>query len=74
MSDNATHTYPGKEANVTWNGKLCIHVGECSRAKGDLFISGRQPWCQPDLAPAEEIQAVVLRCPTGALTSLVAPQ
>ena len=68
MSDNEINTYPGKAANVTWNGKLCIHIGECGRAKGDLFIGGRQPWCQPDSSPGEEIEEVVLRCPTGALT------
>ena len=68
MSDNEINTYPGKAANVTWNGKLCIHIGECGRAKGDLFIGGRQPWCQPDSSPGEEIEEVVSRCPTGALT------
>lgn len=68
MSDNEINTYPGKAANVSWNGKLCIHIGECGRAKGDLFIGGRQPWCQPDSSPGEEIEEVVLRCPTGALT------
>jgi CDGSH-type Zn-finger protein/uncharacterized Fe-S cluster protein YjdI len=68
MSDNEINTYPGKKASVTWNGTLCIHIGECGRAKGDLFIGGRQPWCQPDCSPTEEIEEVVLRCPTGALT------
>lgn len=67
MSDNNT-VYPGKEAQVTWNGKLCIHIGECGRAKGELFVGGRKPWCQPDSSPREEIEEVVLRCPTGALT------
>jgi CDGSH-type Zn-finger protein/uncharacterized Fe-S cluster protein YjdI len=68
MSDDDINTYPGNTANVTWNGKLCIHIGECGRAKGELFVGGRQPWCQPDLSPSEEIEEVVLRCPTGALT------
>lgn len=68
MSDKEITTYPGKQANVTWNGKLCIHIGECGRAKGELFVGGRQPWCQPDLSPGEEIEDVVERCPTGALT------
>jgi len=68
MSDNDNNIYPGKDANVTWNGKLCIHIGECGRAKGDLFIAGRKPWCQPDSASGQEVEEVVLRCPTGALT------
>jgi CDGSH-type Zn-finger protein/uncharacterized Fe-S cluster protein YjdI len=68
MGDKEIFKYPGKASDVYWNGKLCIHIGECGHAKGDLFINGRQPWCQPDLASNEEIEDVVLRCPTGALT------
>jgi len=68
VSDDDINIYPGTKAEVTWNGKLCIHIGECGRANGDLFVGGRQPWCQPDLSSSEEIEAVVLRCPTGALT------
>jgi CDGSH-type Zn-finger protein len=49
---------------------LCIHVGECGRAHGELFIGGRQPWCQPDLADTAEVVEVVGRCPTGALSYL----
>jgi CDGSH-type Zn-finger protein/uncharacterized Fe-S cluster protein YjdI len=60
--------YPGGKATVSWNGRLCIHVGECGRAKGDLFVAGRDPWCQPDLSADEEVADVIGRCPTGALT------
>ncbi len=68
MSDKKTFTYPGEKMDVQWSGALCIHIGECGRAKGELFITGRQPWCQPDLAPNEEVEDVISRCPTGALT------
>jgi CDGSH-type Zn-finger protein/uncharacterized Fe-S cluster protein YjdI len=61
-------TYPGDGVDVDWDGRLCIHVGECSRARGDLFVGGRNPWCQPDLVEVEETVEVVERCPTGALT------
>jgi CDGSH-type Zn-finger protein/uncharacterized Fe-S cluster protein YjdI len=60
--------YPGKTATVYWHRRLCIHVGECGRAQGDLFVAGRDPWCQPDLASNEKVDEVVKRCPTGALT------
>lgn len=60
--------YPGKRAEVSWHGRLCIHIGECGRAQGDLFVGGRKPWCQPDLVSDDEVEAVVLRCPSGALT------
>ncbi|MGI9206174.1 MAG: CDGSH iron-sulfur domain-containing protein [Woeseiaceae bacterium] len=68
MSKKETIQYSGEEATVSWNGKLCIHVGECGRAKGDLFIGGRKPWCDPNLAPNDEVSDVILRCPTGALS------
>jgi CDGSH-type Zn-finger protein/uncharacterized Fe-S cluster protein YjdI len=69
MSDEKVVEYPGKNATVTWNGKLCIHMGECGRATGELFVGGRQPWCDPNLAGDEEVRDVMERCPTGALTA-----
>ena len=68
MSNKKTFTYPGEKMDVQWDGSLCIHIGECGRAKGELFVAGRKPWCQPDLAPNEEVEDVIARCPTGALT------
>ncbi len=68
MADTDDFTYPGSRATVTWNGKLCIHISECGRAEGELFVGGRKPWCQPDLASDDETEDVVLRCPTGALS------
>lgn len=68
MSDGETSKYPGKSAEVSWHGGLCIHVAECGRAKGELFVAGRQPWCQPDVASDDDVRDVVMRCPTGALS------
>ena len=68
MADSKAIKYPGARANVSWHGRLCIHIGECGRAKGELFVGGRKPWCQPDLSTDDEVHDVVLRCPTGALT------
>lgn len=68
VSNKIAIEYDGKAIDVKWNGKLCIHIGECGRAKGELFVGGRKPWCQPDLASNEEVAEVVERCPTGALT------
>ena len=68
MSDQKTVHYKGEQATVAWDGRLCIHIGECGRAKGDLFVAGRQPWCQPDGSGADEIRDVIERCPSGALT------
>jgi len=68
MSDKSKFSYPGEKAEVHWDGRLCIHYADCGRAEGELFVGGRQPWCQPDLAGDEEIRDVITRCPTGALT------
>lgn len=61
-------TFGGASVDVDWDERLCIHVGECGRAEGDLFVGGRQPWCQPDVTTVEEVIDVCERCPTGALT------
>ena len=57
--------YPGEQVDVYWDGNLCIHIGECGRAEGELFVGGRKPWCQPDLTTADDVTEVVGRCPTG---------
>ena len=35
MSDSGISRYPGAIVDVSWDGRLCIHMGECVRAKGD---------------------------------------
>lgn len=67
MANTPIHRYAGKDVEVTWDERLCIHIGECGRAKGELFVGGRQPWCQPDLASVAEVAEVCQRCPSGAL-------
>lgn len=67
MSDKKVFKFDGEQVEVSWDGRLCIHVGECTRAKGGLFVSGRDPWGQPDLGQPDYVAEVVRRCPTGAL-------
>jgi CDGSH-type Zn-finger protein/uncharacterized Fe-S cluster protein YjdI len=62
-----TKSYGGEKADVTWDKRLCIHVGECGRAQNEMFVGGRDPWCKPDEVDAETVIDVVERCPTGAL-------
>lgn len=66
MSDKTK--FQGKEINVEWDGRLCIHIGECGRSTGDLFVGGRNPWCIPDNSTKAEVREIVERCPSGALT------
>lgn len=67
MQKNKIHDYAGAAADVHWDERLCIHVGECSRASNNLFVGGRKPWCQPDCVSVKEVVDVVERCPSGAL-------
>jgi CDGSH-type Zn-finger protein/uncharacterized Fe-S cluster protein YjdI len=63
--------YPGNDIDVRWDGRLCIHVGECGRSDGELFVPGRTPWCDPNVAGSvATVTEVCQRCPTGALTFL----
>ena len=68
MSSDKPTTYPGKNIDVQWDSRLCIHIGECGYSQGDLFVGGRDPWCQPDLVSDEEVREIIRRCPSGALT------
>jgi CDGSH-type Zn-finger protein/uncharacterized Fe-S cluster protein YjdI len=68
MSEKQVFEYPGAQIDVQWDGRLCIHVGECGGAKGDLFVAGRDPWCVPDTSAKAEVREIVERCPSGALT------
>ena len=65
---NPLYVFPGNEVTVTWDERLCIHVGECTRAEQGVFGNGRKPWGRPDEASPNEIAEIVTRCPTGALT------
>jgi len=68
MDEEKVTTYPGDEIDVQWDSRLCIHIGECGYARGELFVGGRNPWCQPDLVSTDETMDVVSRCPSGALS------
>ena len=62
------YKFEGEKIDASWDERLCIHVSECTRAKGELFKSGRDPWGEPDRGEADYVAEVVRRCPTGALT------
>ena len=68
MSDKKIFDFPGKEIDVQWDGRLCIHIAECGQSVGELFVGGRNPWCVPDSATRVEVAEVCERCPSGALT------
>ena len=68
MSKEDVKTWTGEKLDISWDKRLCIHVAECGRAEGELFVGGRDPWCNPDSTPTMPAIEVVKRCPTGALS------
>ncbi len=60
-------TYRGDAIEVSFDLDLCTHIGECLRRQPEVFELRRRPWIVPDAASADEIAAVVERCPSGAL-------
>lgn len=63
----AIKRYLGDVIHVTYDGLLCIHAAECVRGLPAVFDTKRRPWILPTAAAADEIAAVIERCPTGAL-------
>ena len=67
MSDSITKLYYGKNIDVTFDPKRCIHAAECVNNLPEVFDTSRRPWILTDNADAGEVAQVVVRCPTGAL-------
>ena len=63
----ARKTYRGADIAVSFDLDVCTHAGECVRGLPKVFDTERRPWILPDEASAEEIRAVVAKCPSGAL-------
>ncbi len=61
------HEYRGKSIAVHYDAKRCIHAAECVHGLPGVFDPEAKPWVDPDAASADEIVAVVDKCPTGAL-------
>ena len=59
--------YTGKEIEVSFDPEICQHAGECVRGLPLVFNTKARPWINPDGASADEVEAQVARCPSGAL-------
>jgi len=73
MMGRRLHTYPGTQADVTYDASRCIHAARCVHGLPEVFDPHRKPWVEPDRA--EDVQAlmrVIRACPTGALQYEVA--
>jgi CDGSH-type Zn-finger protein/uncharacterized Fe-S cluster protein YjdI len=68
MREKDVYDYPGTDIDVQWDGRLCIHIGECGSSADELFEGGRDPWCIPDKCSKARVREVVEHCPSGALS------
>jgi CDGSH-type Zn-finger protein/uncharacterized Fe-S cluster protein YjdI len=60
--------YDGDGIRVGYDAERCIHAEECVHGLPEVFDPDRKPWIEAGAAAAEDLAAVVRRCPTGALT------
>jgi uncharacterized Fe-S cluster protein YjdI len=61
--------YATEEIVVEWEPRLCYHSLNCVRSLPQVFDKEGRPWIKPDAASADEVEATVARCPSGALRS-----
>jgi len=59
--------YGTDEIVVEWEPGLCYHSENCVRSLPQVFDRDRRPWVKADAATADEVEAAVARCPSGAL-------
>jgi uncharacterized Fe-S cluster protein YjdI len=67
--DKPQREYATDELVVEWHPRLCYHARECIKALPAVFDPDRRPWIKVDAASADEVEAAVALCPSGALRS-----
>ena len=65
--DNLMKEYATDEIVVEWEPRLCFHSQNCVRSLPQVFDESRRPWIKVDAATADDVDAAVARCPSGAL-------
>jgi uncharacterized Fe-S cluster protein YjdI len=65
--DDFKREYATDEIVVEWEPRLCYHSRNCVRSLPQVFDESRRPWVAVDAATADEIEAAVALCPSGAL-------
>jgi uncharacterized Fe-S cluster protein YjdI len=65
--DSLMKEYATDEIVVEWEPRLCFHSHNCVRSLPQVFDNSRRPWVKVDAATADEVEAAVARCPSGAL-------
>ena len=65
---DAVRDFAAPGITVHFNRAICSGAGECVRGLPQVFVSGAEDWIRPGQADADQVIAVVRRCPSGALT------
>jgi uncharacterized Fe-S cluster protein YjdI len=65
--DSVTKEYATDDIVVEWEPRLCFHSQNCVRSLPQVFDESRRPWVKVDAATADEVEAAVALCPSGAL-------
>jgi uncharacterized Fe-S cluster protein YjdI len=69
MAEARVKEYATEEIVVEWRPRLCFHSHNCVRKLPQVFDKDRRPWVAIDAAGADEVEAAVAGCPSGALRS-----
>ena len=64
---NAIREYAAPGITVTWEASRCQHAAECIRGLPQVFDRDARPWINSAGADADEVVAVINRCPSYAL-------
>jgi uncharacterized Fe-S cluster protein YjdI len=59
--------YATDEIVVEWEPRLCYHSLHCVQSLPQVFDKDARPWVNVDAGSADDIEAAVARCPSGAL-------
>lgn len=66
--NNIVKKYPYYGGQIIWQSGKCIHSGNCVKNLPGAFKPKEKPWITTDGFSAEEIEAAVAKCPSGALS------
>lgn len=64
---NSIRHYSDDAIEISYDVHRCIHAEECIHGLPAVFDSSHRPWVMPSNGSADEIAAVISKCPSGAL-------
>lgn len=65
----AIETARGRRITIHFDSGRCVHSRNCVLGNPKVFVPNAEgEWLHPDAAGAEEVEALVRSCPSGALT------